>query len=95
MTELAFLGKEYILSFDLLLNTVELSGYQSILHLTIGGDHAMYGDRTPGVWLNSNWFHIASAINGNSNKYKDISPQLQAGNWMQFEISQTLMNSTV
>eukprot|EP00091_Calanus_sinicus_P022274 TRINITY_DN6973_c0_g1_i1.p1 TRINITY_DN6973_c0_g1~~TRINITY_DN6973_c0_g1_i1.p1 ORF type:complete len:137 (+),score=33.99 TRINITY_DN6973_c0_g1_i1:66-476(+) len=65
VTELDILGQEYILSFDLLLASVDFDTYQNIIHLTLGGDNSVYGDRTPGLWLyKDEGFLIDSAIDG-------------------------------
>ena len=94
VSTLEFLGKQYIVSFDFLFFRLG-NNYQSILHLTIGSDNSVYGDRTPAVWLINNGFHIASAISGNSNNYKNIHPPLAAKRWMRFEISQIWKNNKV
>ena len=94
VTELDVLGQEYILSFDLLLASVDFDTYQNIIHLTLGGDNSVYGDRTPGVWLyKDEGFMINSAINGIKNKGKYIYPPIQADKWIHFEISQKLIDN--
>ena len=94
VTELDVLGQEYILSFDLLLSSVNSDTYQNILHLTLGGDNGVYVDRTPGVWLyKDQGFLIDSAINGIKNKGKYIYPPIQADEWIHFEISQQLIDN--
>ena len=95
LTELDYLGREYILSFDLQLSTVAGSTWQNILHLTLGGDNSVYGDRTPALWLKDSKLYVASAISGNKDKNKFINPPLQAGAWMHVEISQTLRSNKV
>ena len=67
----------------------------SIIHLTLGGDNGVYGDRNPAVWLHRNGFAIRTAINGNKDTAKDIFPPLEAGKWMHFEMSQTLVKNKV
>ena len=95
LTELEYLGKEYRITFELFI-TQYGSGYQSVLHLTTGGDDSAYGDRTPGVWLyNDNVVHVASAINGQANMYKNLLPMIEPGKWIHFEITQTLMGTQV
>ena len=44
-------------------------GWSNILHATIGGNDAKYGDRIPGIWFHSGStkLHICSAVNGNKN----------------------------
>ena len=61
------------------------TGWGSILHVGIGGDHANYGDRTPGIWFHSGstTLHVASAVNGNSNFITNTKP-LQEWNFSLF-----------
>ena len=44
-------------------------GWSNILHATIGGNNAKYGDRIPGIWFHSgsSKLLICSAVNGNKN----------------------------
>ena len=46
-----------------------VTGWSNILHVGIGGNFEVYGDRIPGIWFISGTtrLHISSAINGNSN----------------------------
>ena len=75
---------------------MDTNSYLNILHLTIGGDNSVWGDRTPAVWLFRNkGFLISSAISGNYNNDKLIYPPTQAGKWMHFEISQILTKNKV
>lgn len=39
----------------------------NILHIGLGADNGVYGDRTPGIWFLSNTtrLYISNAINGN------------------------------
>lgn len=50
--------------------------WSSILHATTGGDNAVYGDRTPGIWFRpgSTRLHICSAVNGKENYCYDSRP---------------------
>ena len=71
--------------------------YQSVIHLTIGGNAESYGDRTPGVWItNTKLFCIASAVSGNLNHYQTLAaPVLEENKWTKVEISQTLIEGKV
>ena len=66
--------------------------WQNIVHFTIGGNAAYYGDRAPAVWLHrdSNQLYVVSAINGNKNMEKYVAMKLKLRLWMKFEISQSL-----
>lgn len=66
-----------------------VSGWGSIVHVGLGGNHAVYGDRTPGIWFvpGTTKLHIASAINGNSNYVKEPRA-LTLNNWTKVDISQ-------
>ena len=53
-TEIGTLHDQWAMSVDIYpLNT--RSGWSNVLHVGIGGDHATYGDRTPGIWFHSDW----------------------------------------
>ena len=68
VTTLLFIGKEYKISFDLLVSKFQVSGYyRSIIHFTTGINHGKHGDRTPGIWIISNKLHSASPLNENHN----------------------------
>ena len=71
------------------------SGTFNILHLTLGGDDSVYGDRNPAVWFENKGIHIVSSISGNKHNFKNIKPPLQAGKWMHFKISQILIDNKV
>jgi hypothetical protein len=68
VTTLPFIGKEYKISFDLLVSKFQVSGYyRSIIHFTTGINHGKHGIRNPGIWIISNKLHIASPLNENHN----------------------------
>ena len=94
VTTLDFLGKQYILSFQLLLTKLD-SGSNNILHFTNDGDCCANGERTPAVWVYNDKIQIASAIRNYNYYYKNINLPLQTGKWIKFEISQTLKNNKV
>eukprot|EP00092_Neocalanus_flemingeri_P072976 GFUD01089935.1.p1 GENE.GFUD01089935.1~~GFUD01089935.1.p1 ORF type:complete len:181 (+),score=16.01 GFUD01089935.1:85-627(+) len=88
---LPYIAKTYSVSFDVLINNLGNSSYNSIIHFTIGADNSVYGDRTPAVWLYGGiGFLICSAINGNKDKCYTDPIQRQVGVWYHVEISQYL-----
>ena len=68
-----------------------VQGWGSLVHIGLGGDNSVYGDRYPAIWFspNSLQLYIASAINGNkdhitkkiilSDKWTTIVVQQQKG----------------
>ena len=93
--DLLVLGKEYIISFQLLLTADISSDYGSIIHFTTGGNVGKYGDRTPALFVHDKTkLHLASAIDGNSNYYFD-TPALSLNAWHSIEISQAFTGSQV
>ena len=100
LTVLPYLGREFKISFDLFITkygTPKWNYYYSrlalawsIIHFTLGGDMENEGDRIPGIfiypktkvcqiWMNWNIIH-------------DVKTELQEKKWINFEISQTLIN---
>ena len=93
ITELPFIGKEYRISFDVFISEYG-TGWQSVIHFTVDGDIAKYGDRIPGVFIyQDKKMYIASAINGNRNYVYGHTTVIPKGKWSQVEISQKLINS--
>jgi len=90
--ELAVLGAEYSITFQLFLTSSEVRN--SIIHFTIGGDHEKYGDRTPGLWTWGATLHVASAIDGNPN-YHWWTPLPTLNTWLSIEISQLSEGSEI
>ena len=99
IAELSSMGKQFIVTFELLLTNVATSGWTSVLHFTIGGSYLVYGDRTPAVFiLNGKTVSVMSAINGNSNYQFDIDNDalsLTTNRWYKFEVSQLLTKDEV
>eukprot|EP00092_Neocalanus_flemingeri_P021860 GFUD01023715.1.p1 GENE.GFUD01023715.1~~GFUD01023715.1.p1 ORF type:complete len:192 (-),score=26.52 GFUD01023715.1:1111-1686(-) len=88
---LPYIAKVYSVSFDVIINNLGTARWNSIIHLTIGADISVYGDRTPAVWLNDGkGFYICSAINGNKDKCYVDPIQREVGVWYHIEISQSL-----
>merc|ERR1712215_503390 len=94
LTTLPFIGKEFSVSLEFLMNAVPTGTYGTILHLTLGTDCSRRGDRIPGIWVGvEGSLHVVSDLDP-SNKcgqgfntipqFKDIG----TGKWVKLEISQ-------
>jgi len=98
--ELSRIGRQYIITFQVLL-TAYLSDYhKSIIHFTIGGDSQVYGDRTPALLTSGQdgrSLVLASAINGdpNHNIYLDDLISLSLNTWYDIEIAQIEYGSEI
>ena len=97
ITELPYIGKQYNISFDLLITKFDTTEYQSVLRLTLGGNINAYGDRAPAVWVHKDkYLHVTSSINGNKNLWYNVqNVPLVENKWYKIEISQTLMDGKV
>ena len=94
VTTLPSIGKEYQVSFDMLVTKHKLVDWRNVIHFTIGGNYGTYGERTPGVWIfRNNQLHIASAVNGNHNHIFDWPDPIVEGDWNNIQIYQTLRNN--
>merc|ERR1712106_170880 len=93
IVELLSMGKQFIVTFELLLTNVATSGWTSVIHFTIGGNAGNYGDRTPAVFIsNGKTVHMTMAINGNPNYWTNIDElTLTTNKWYKFELSQLLI----
>jgi len=87
------LCKQYTMSFDVK-PTAFAAGWHSILHVTLGGNYLVYGDRAPGIWFNpssasatTNRFHICSPINNLSN-YCYNSQATPKNKWLSIKLQQ-------
>ena len=89
------IGKEYKISFDLLVSKHKPADTRNVLHFTTGGNHGRYGDRIPGIWIWNNKLQIASALNGNHNSYVNLPTEVGEGKWNKLQISQSLIDSKV
>ena len=88
------IGKEYQISFDLLvINHHKGTDARNILHITTGGNHGKYGDRIPGIWIWDRRLSISSALNGNHNSHFQLPTELEEGIWNSLHISQILIDS--
>ena len=91
---MSFLGRQFMIFFELYLDHVYQDRCTSIIHLTSGGNHNNYGDRTPAVFYGKDGLVVASAIDGESN-YVSSKKTLEAGRWYKFHISQLLIKDQV
>ena len=87
--KLPFIGKQFSITFDLLINKISGEAFQSVLHLTMGHDIGRMGDRIPAIWVTNNKeLVVVSAISGNMNYYHRFIPGMVENKWMKVEISQ-------
>ena len=94
--EVPYIGKEFSVSFELLINKFQPAvEYTSVLHLTTGDNYGKMGDRIPALWVTKeNLLYVAHAISGNHNNLK-LLPGLKEKLWNKVEISQKLVNGKV
>ena len=99
ISELPSIGKEYDISFELLITNFGTDAFQNVIHFTLGENAAKYGDRNPAVWVTKqNKLCISSAISGNKNYFGpalEIPTVLETGKWIKIQISQTLVDGKV
>jgi len=96
VTTLPSIGKEYRISFDLLVakHTSGNVWWRNVIHLTTGGNDGTYGFRTPGVWIfKTNKLHVSSALNGNHNSYFDFPKQVKEFQVNTLHISQNFIDN--
>lgn len=87
---LPYVHEEYQVSFDVLVKEIsKITTWQNMLHLTIGENLKVPGDRIPGLWLNKNGrLHIASAVNGKTNYFYDTKSAFPLNKWVNIVIEQ-------
>ena len=100
LTVLPYIGREYIVTFELYLNNYTTADWASVLHFTTNGNAESYGDRNPAVWLSGNkdhyrLIHISSSIDGNKNMWIDPKKIYPLKTWIKIRISQTLIDKKV
>ncbi|XP_065639349.1 uncharacterized protein LOC124818004 isoform X1 [Hydra vulgaris] len=86
VASLSTLEKAFYVSLDLKLDSFS-DGYRSVIHLTMGGNDLMYGDRIPGVWIFNKRLHVAFALKGHET-FK--SKPLFLDEWINVKIEQTV-----
>ena len=94
LTELPFLGKEYVVMFEMFIN--KITKHESILHIGLGGDAEKYGDRSPAFFtydLQGTQLCVTSSINDNLNKW--ANHQVELNKWVRVMVTQTLKEGKV
>ena len=92
LTVLPYIGREFKISFDILVSKFG-PGWQSVIHFTTDGNHGIYGYRIPGLWVfQDKTLSIRSALNGNEHVYTH-QPVLEVEKWINVEISQILFEN--
>ncbi|XP_065682610.1 uncharacterized protein LOC100204447 isoform X2 [Hydra vulgaris] len=95
IAEIPVLDKEFIVSLDF--NPIKFDfGSHNIIHFTIGSDHSNYGDKTPGIWSNSQGngvLDIASSINGYVDVHTFSTNAFKVNQWSNIVISQVFNGS--
>ena len=91
---MAFLGRQYVISFILSLASIEPDICTSVLHLTTGQNSQVYGDNTPAVFHCNDGLVVQSAIDGQSD-YSSPNITLKVGRKYYFVISQLLIENEV
>ena len=70
-----------------------VAGWSNIVHVGLGGNVEVYGDRTPGIWFKpgDTRLVIASAVNGHVGHDTDVSTHpIPINEWTKVDINQTL-----
>ena len=76
------------------INQFPTAYYASIMHIGLGGNIRLYGDRNPGFWVsNGGVLHVASSISGNRNRY--TNNMVEKNKWISLKVSQTLRDGKV
>ena len=74
LDELPYIGKEFSVSFELFLDNLPAADvpYANVLHIGLGADNTVMGDRNPAVWVTGGKeIHITSSISGNKNSWEN------------------------
>ncbi|XP_065662978.1 uncharacterized protein LOC136085586 [Hydra vulgaris] len=91
---LKVLKKVYTVSFNVKpINYTK--GLKSVLHITLGNNNEVYGDRNPGIWFHedgSGKLVIFAAVNGSTTFYIE-TPPLRLGVWSYITICQSYLES--
>ena len=98
LTTLPTMSKEWKVKFELNPLDYSVSGYASVLHMTIGGkgigSSAQVGDRTPAIWFHkTRGVLVSSAKDGKVSYSKFFKIFPPAGEWTEMEVSQILVSS--
>ena len=95
VTTLPKVTKEYVVRFELWIDTIDNAGYSSIIHFTTGNKEGSYGTRTPGVWVKNKNKELSffSAVNNITLYGHHFFTPFITGRWMRVEISQLKVDS--
>ena len=86
--EIPYIGKEFLISFELFINSITEEEWQNVIHITTGGNSDKMGDRIPGVWVTDKKdLHVSFAVNGQANFFKNVG-KVEANKAIKVEISQ-------
>ena len=86
--KIPYIGKEFLISFELLINSITGEEWQNVIHITTGDNSAKMGDRIPGVWVTGQKdLHVSFAINGKANFFKNLG-KVEENKAIKVEISQ-------
>ena len=95
IAELPFLGKEYIVMFEMFIN--KITSHESILHIGLGANAEAYGDRNPAFFTDGRNkvqdLHVASSVSGRNNNWSNHPMELNK--WIRVMVSQTLRDGKV
>ena len=95
IAELPFLGKEYIVLFEMFIN--KITSHESILHIGLGANAEAYGDRNPAFFTDGRAgvqdLHIGSSVSGRNNNWANHPMELNK--WIRVMVSQTLRDGKV
>ena len=95
LTTIPSLGREYSISFEIYMNDWGRAIYSSIIHFTVNGNHGLYGDRIPAVWImKTKEIHIAQNIDGNLNHWFNVK-NFELNNWNKIQFIQELKDGKV
>ena len=91
------IGKEYLVSFELLVIKHTTGDWRNVIRLRqYSAGFEVYGYRIPGVWLSkNNKLHIVSAVNGQADYIYDSDTPLKEGKWTRIIIMQVKKDGKV
>ncbi|XP_065663101.1 uncharacterized protein LOC136085710 [Hydra vulgaris] len=95
IAEIPVLDKEYFVSLDFIPFKFDF-GSRNVIHFTIGSDHFNYGDKTLGIWSNSQGngvLEIASSINGYVDVHTFSTNAFEVNQWSNIVICQVFNGS--
>ena len=89
LTTIPTLGIEWEISFEFKPENYDNTKYTSILHLTVGENISVLGDRIPAIFFHSkSGLHVATSLGDDPNYHKDIIPKLPLNKWSTIVVSQ-------